>query len=169
MLSLTERNERILAALSPKFVDSFWARVHKTDKCWVWTAYRKPLGYGYLHLPRNRGTGMSVLASRVSWLLANGPIPEVTPHVLHSCDNPPCVRPDHLFLGTDSLNHRDMLNKGRESRGEMRNIKLTELDALEIRRLYATRTFLQRELATRFGVSRAMVAHVVHRREWTHI
>ena len=101
--------------------------------------------------------------------MTHGPIPEKTPHLCHRCDNPPCVRPDHLFLGDDALNHWDMLNKGRESRGEMRNIKLTELDVLEIRRAYAAREAFQRELAKRFGVSRAMIAHVVHRREWTHI
>lgn len=169
MKATTERDARILSALSPEFVARFWARVDKTGECWTWTKYRTPMGYGHLHLPRNRGPGYSVLAHRVSWLMSKGQIPEATPHVLHRCDNPPCVRPGHLFLGDDALNHRDMLNKGRESRGEMRNIKLTEADVLEIRRLYPEGGHTHRSLAAMFNTCHATIASVLHRRLWTHL
>ena len=92
--------------------DRFWAKVEKTDGCWLWTgAISGGTGYGGFawELKPHLQTG----AHRASWLLHNGEIPEGL-WVLHHCDNRRCVRPDHLFLGTAKDNHTDMLVKGRE-------------------------------------------------------
>lgn len=96
--------------------DRFWPRVHKGDGCWVWAGpvYR-PGGYGRLRL-----AGRSAKAHRIAWTLANGPIPPGG-HILHHCDNPPCVKtepderfPDgHLYLGHDRENARDRESRGR--------------------------------------------------------
>lgn len=93
--------------------DRFWLRVGKTedDSCWLWLGSRKERNGGYGQLSFY---GRFAYAHRVSWHLSNGPIPEGA-QVLHKCDNPPCVRPDHLFLGTQADNVRDMFRKGRES------------------------------------------------------
>jgi hypothetical protein len=88
----------------------FWDRVDRSGDCWRWTGARNANGYGIL--TRRRLNLRSVLAHRYSWMLANGPIPAGL-HVLHRCDNPPCVRPGHLFLGTDADNNADMRRKGR--------------------------------------------------------
>ncbi|MGW2169160.1 HNH endonuclease signature motif containing protein [Streptomyces sp. NPDC001705] len=90
----------------------FWPKVQWTrDGCWEWGASRHRNGYGQFHLPGKR----HALAHRASWLLLFGPIPDGL-HVLHRCDNRPCVRPDHLFLGTRVDNMQDMAAKGRRGR-----------------------------------------------------
>ena len=93
----------------------FWAKVDKfgpvlvrrLGRCWVWTAYRRN-GYGRM----GDGNRKLVTVTRVSWELAYGKIPEEK-YILHKCDNPACVRPTHLFLGTYQDNVRDMFSKGR--------------------------------------------------------
>jgi DNA-binding CsgD family transcriptional regulator len=90
--------------------ERFWRKVRKGEECWEWTGFRvPPLGYG-----RFRLNDEQTWAHRVSWELTFGPIPEGL-QVCHRCDNPPCVRPDHLFLGTPLDNVRDMIGKGRAS------------------------------------------------------
>ena len=92
-------------------LERFWAKVQKSDDgCWIWTASFGKAGYGAINSGR-RPTRM-LSASRVMWEIAYGPIPEGL-SVLHRCDVPRCVRPDHLFLGTQRDNIRDAMAKGR--------------------------------------------------------
>lgn len=94
--------------------ERFWEKAEKTDEmdgCWLWRAcLHVEKGYGLFQ--RGRHEGGCVRAHRQAWLLTVGPIPPGM-HVLHRCDNPPCVRPGHLFLGTQADNMHDMLTKGR--------------------------------------------------------
>jgi len=87
--------------------ERFWAKVDRSGDCWVWIGTRWPTGYGQM-----RGDGRQLMAHRVAWQIVKGPIPEGL-FVCHKCDNPPCVRPDHLFLGTAADNTRDRDVKGR--------------------------------------------------------
>lgn len=100
------------ASLEPAAIEKrFWAKVNKTDGCWLWTGSTRWFGHGALHV-----NGRRTLTHRYSWTLANGPIPDGQ-SVLHRCDTPACVRPDHLFLGTQTDNVADMVQKNRQARG----------------------------------------------------
>ena len=146
----------------------FWPRVLKTDGCWIWQGYKDPNGYGQI----GRRAKL-ILVHRLSWELTYGSIPNGL-WVLHSCDNPSCVRPDHLFLGTNADNVRDMVAKGRaRNAGTMRlccgdknvNAKLTGEIVREVRQLCAsgvTRT----ELARRYGVNITTISRAVSGRTW---
>ena len=90
----------------------FWAKVDASGDCWEWTGQRHRTGHGVFTVPG--GTPRQQQAHRVSWEMHNGPIPEGM-NVCHKCDNPPCIRPEHLFLGSQLDNLRDMIAKGRAS------------------------------------------------------
>jgi hypothetical protein len=83
--------------------------------------------------------------------------------VCHHCDNPPCVRPDHLFLGTDADNSRDQTLKDRSAQ------KLTRTAAIQIRERYAAGLDNQVQLAAEYGVSQVTIGHIVRRKTWTHV
>lgn len=96
-------------------MERFWSKVGKTGtveypNCWIWMAYRNKKGYG-----RFRVQNKMWLAHRVSWSLSNGEIPKGK-QILHKCDNPPCVNPDHLKLGTSVDNMRDRDQRRRHGR-----------------------------------------------------
>lgn len=95
-------------------LERFWTLVRKTRGCWYWIGYTLPKGYGLFRVnsPRRK-----VLAHRYSYTVNNGPIPRGK-LVLHECDNPTCIRPDHLFTGTHQDNVDDMIKKGRHQHGD---------------------------------------------------
>ena len=88
--------------------ERFWAKVNKTDGCWEWTAHKLFNGYGRFSINKKPD-----YSHRVSWLIAHGEYP-TGKHVLHTCDNPGCVRPDHLVLGTMGDNMADRDSKHRQ-------------------------------------------------------
>ena len=138
----------------------FWKYVRKTHACWLWTAGRNACGYGLL----GRGRGKSSLAHRISWEINIGEIPKGL-CVLHRCDIPHCVRPDHLWIGTQGDNIWDMVVKGRRSYDNMIGIanprgKLTDTQVRRIRHKYLKcggRSDLVPKIAKEFGVTRQCV------------
>lgn len=119
------------------------------DGCWEWQGSRDIRGYGVM-----RGRK----AHRVSWGLHRGAIGDK--HVLHHCDNPPCVNPDHLYLGDDADNTRDKVERGRMNNRLVYDDETVE----EIRRLYSSGEWTQKSLAAKFGVSQAHVSRLVNGR-----
>lgn len=87
--------------------ERFWKHVNKTESCWLWTASTGKKGYGKINV-----NGVTKSAHRVSYEMSHGAIPRGL-GVLHKCDTPLCVRPDHLFIGTNQDNVNDMMSKGR--------------------------------------------------------
>lgn len=143
----------------------FWSHVNKTETCWLWDKPKPGPTGGY---GKMRWRGRSRPSHVISWEIANGPVP-VGLFVCHRCDVRACVRPDHLFLGTQQDNIRDCSQKGRISRGEHRpHHKITESDVLSIRAQKAAGKSSYR-LAAEFGISRPMVMQIVHRRRWAHV
>lgn len=153
--------------------DRFWEKVQKGDGCWEWQAAFGANGYGKL-----KCCGRTMAAHRMSWVLANGEIPDGL-CVLHKCDNRSCVRPEHLFLGTKKQNTADMWAKGRGSRGgagestvrgERHGMaKLTAEQVLEIRKLAADGISLT-ELCKRFGLkSSGSMSAIVSGKKWAHL
>lgn len=150
----------------------FWAKVRKSDGCWEWQGYRMPRGYGTFGMKVD-GKHRMFLAHRVSWELHHGPIPAGM-FVCHACDNPPCVRPDHLFLGKPVENSADMKTKGR-SKGRPRHgeastsAKLNGEQVAEIRQRYANGGISHEQLAMEYNVTKATVGRIVRRQTWHHM
>lgn len=136
--------------------------------CIPWAGAKSKKGYGVL-----RVNGKPQYAHRVSWTIFRGPIPNEM-HVLHHCDNPPCIRPSHLFLGDDLANQRDSIAKGRHTapplvRGADHKLaKLTNDHVREIRALHQAGTS-QTDLARKFEVSLSSVHRIVHNQSWRHV
>lgn len=134
------------------------------DECWEWLRSRHVAGYGQLKITSERRQAYS---HRIAFEVAYGPIPPGK-QVCHTCDNPPCVNPHHLFVGTSGDNHQDMKRKNRHLFGE-RNVRavLTEQKAREIVAL--SPLLSQRELAKRYGVSQGTISKIALGRRWAHL
>jgi hypothetical protein len=143
-------------------------RVGTTSGCWLWVGSIGTEGYGQFHI-RGRLNGWLDRAHRVSYRARVGPIKGMC--VLHRCDNPPCINPDHLFLGSRTDNNADKIAKGREARlAGVRNgrAKLSEHQASEALRRQSEGESLTR-IGEDFGVTRGAIAHIVTGKNWKHI
>lgn len=139
---------------------AFLASMHGTAGCWVWPRAKNPKGYGVAAVEGQRD-----YAHRAAYRIRKGPIPPGRV-VMHICDNPGCVNPDHLSLGSHADNTRDCCLKKRHAFGARSgNAKLTE-DAVRSIRADTRR---QREIAAEFRVSRSTVCMIQKRRIWSHI
>jgi hypothetical protein len=139
----------------------FWARVEKADGCWMWKGPCRGNGHGTLQV-RNR----TAMAHRVAWQLTRGPIPEGL-CVCHHCDNPPCVNPGHLFLGTHRDNMQDMIvrNRRRHAAGE-RNGR-AKLTPAEVEAIRADSTSGDTVLGRKFGVCATTIHGIRTGRLWS--
>lgn len=141
----------------------FWLHVKKTEACWLWTGAPADDGYGQFKVERK-----TVRAHRFSYTLHYGVEPGDL-CVCHACDTPLCVRPAHLFLGTQQDNENDKLAKKRQALGEKNGNAV--LDALAVQRLRELRAAgsSYRVLATEFGLDHTTVAQIVRRKTWRHV
>lgn len=153
--------------------ERFWQKVDRNGPtvreelgpCWVWTAHRDTTGYGIFGISAR----LHAMAHRFAWAEEHGQIPDGL-KVLHRCDNPPCVRPDHLFLGTQADNIVDRDRKGRTAWGERQSkAKLTVEAVMEIRRRLADGSSSQAELARMFGVTRPSISQIATGKHWKQI
>lgn len=149
----------------PNTPASFWARVDQPDSgCWAWTGVvDRGTGYGHVQY-----RGRNVLAHRLAYELACGPIPAGL-QVCHACDNRRCCRPDHLWLGTHADNLRDAVAKGRMHRGERHgHARLTAEDIVDIRRGLAA-GIPGAVLARLHGVHPNTIYNIGKGRSWSHV
>ena len=139
---------------------------NKDNGCWEWTASADSKGYGSIKIPKTR---KQIRAHRLSYLLHRGKIPEGM-LVCHTCDNPKCVKPSHLFLGTHADNSQDMVAKGRDLRGSKQFMaKLTAGEVREIHYLYAKGDVSYAKLGKKFKVSTGTIQKIVMGLRWKHI
>ena len=148
--------------------DRFWNHVDKSGDCWIWTAHTKT-GKGYGRIGAGGRDGKYLLAHRVSYQLHKGEIPE-NMVVMHKCDNPRCVNPEHLSIGTPAMNIKEAYDKGRKitpfKAGEAHHIAvLTEENVREIR----SSPLKSSELARRIGCSPNAISAVRLGKTWKHI
>lgn len=140
--------------------DRFWEKVDKSGNCWLWTAHRDKDGYGTFWLDnKNRR------ATAISYELAGGLV-EAGKLICHTCDNPPCVRPSHLFVGTHLDNHKDRNRKHRQAVGEKHGrAKLAEVDVRNILARLERRESVS-ALAHEFQVSPGSIYFIASGRNW---
>jgi hypothetical protein len=130
--------------------------------CWLWVGAWGGDGYGYFRIGRRLAH-----SQRMSYELFRGPLNGLW--ALHKCDNPPCVNPDHLFLGTQDDNMDDSARKGRQQRGSRHwQAKLTEDDVRAIRALRAEGT-KPRTLSEMFSIDTSQISRICSRHIWRHI
>ena len=151
----------------------FWSKVDigTPNNCWEWQACADSTGYGRFLLE-----GINVLAHRVAWELAFGPIPKGEGFhgtcVCHKCDNRKCCNPNHLFLGAQKDNVHDCIAKGRKAiaRGENhRGAKLSESQIVQIRKDYIPHKKSCAKLALEYNVAESNMSAIVRRITWVHI
>ena len=160
----------------------FWSHIDMTGNCWIWLAGKDGEGYGVVSVNNKQ-----VKAHRFAYQSAFGPLTADKPFVLHSCDNPSCVNPAHLFAGTNKDNMDDMNRKGRHARqfgdqnparmhpermprGEGHgNTKLSDVQVRAIRSSYALGAITLRELGRQYNVSFQCIGLIIVRKRWNHI
>jgi hypothetical protein len=132
--------------------------------CWNWMSSKKPSGYGTFSIGYR-----TFHAHRMSFELYKGPIPSMF-CVCHKCDNPSCVNPEHLFLGTHRQNSQDMVDKKRQARGERSGtVKLTEEQVIEIKSTYKRRHGQLTELARKYNVTTQAIWKIVRHKNWLYL
>ncbi len=140
--------------------------------CILWTGGTSPLGYGviYASMREYRADGKRRLAAhRIAWERVHGPIPAGM-HVLHRCDNPPCINTDHLWLGTHQENMLDRDKKNRCTHGDQISwAKLTSAQVKEIKERYSKGDILQKHLAAEYGVTNKRINSILRGRTWKRV
>ena len=147
--------------------ETFWDKVdwEAETECWLWTGAKLPHGYGTVCLNRQR-----LYAHRYAWAFVNGPIPKGL-NILHKCDVPACINPDHLYAGTQRENLIDCIRRGRANRvrgSAHGQSKLTEDQVLELRK-ERTKGLSYAKLGKHFGISETQARSIVLGTWWKHL
>lgn len=152
----------------PPLSERFWRHVDKSSSetgCWLWTGCKDKCGYGKVGIGRRNSR-----CHRVSWELHYGKIPDGL-QVLHRCDVPACVNPEHLFLGTPADNSSDKIAKGRDrTKGSMNGTaKLSENLAVKIFNAVMSKEMTQAQAAKKYSLSDSCIWNLVNGRTWKHL
>jgi len=142
----------------------FMSYVKKTKKCWLWTGTKNRRGYGKFCFREKK----TAIASRVSYILFKGDIPD-NYLICHTCDNPSCVNPEHLWAGTTRDNAVDRISKKRFVGDEHPLSRLDAEKVIQMRKLANSGKYKQKVLAKMFGITAGHVNNIIHNRSWKHI
>lgn len=163
--TLLDNKMKSIPELSSGLMGLFIDKAVVNNGCWEWSGWKNDFGYGKLRIKNS-----AYLAHRVFYSYFVGEITDARPCVLHKCDNPACVNPNHLFPGTHAENMADMKNKGRARSGAYKgqqhpNKKLTDEQAREI--ILDSRS--QRVIAKEYGVCQQNISNIKNRKSWGHL
>jgi len=166
------RSCSLTCARTKPLTERFWSKVAVGDpgSCWEWQGSRDACGYGIIGASRH---GPARRAHRISWELQDGkPLP-ASQLVLHACDNPPCVNPAHLYVGSAANNARDRSGRGRgrENRDRGEGSPVAKLTEVRVRAVAAAVRGgqTQQDVAASFGISQAQVSRIVRGVAWRHL
>jgi hypothetical protein len=169
-MGMGKKKRKAIVARKEPVIDRFWKKVAiaKENECWVWIGRIGSYNYGVFDLDNK-----AIRAHRFSYIIHFGEIPSSPPDlcVCHTCDNPSCVNPAHLWLGTRSQNMQDKIKKGRGNylKGiEASNAILTEVQVKEIKQKLKNEVKIA-ELSKIYGVSRIAIWHIKKGHNWKHI
>lgn len=140
----------------------------RKEGCWGWSGYKDKDGYALINTGSNGKGYHERRAHRISWELINGKIPDGK-MILHSCDNPICTNPDHLFSGNNQTNSDDKLEKERGNRGSKHGLsKLTEDQVFEIRKMYL-QGYKPCVIREKFSISPMTLSQIMRNKIWKHV
>lgn len=154
-------------------VHRFFSKVKISDNCWLWLAGKNKDGYGQFEIDY-----VTWIAHRVSWIIHFGAIPQNKPCVLHNCpsgDTPACVRPEHLWVGTNVENVADMDKKGRRAdmRGECHSQSILNEDGVRVIRARhkaaSNKSAVRKALSLEFGLTEGSIENIFYNRRWKHV
>lgn len=146
----------------------FITKFNKSNNCWIWTAFKDKDGYGVFRL----NSQQHIQAHRFMYHINNFNKNIVNLLICHSCDNPSCVNPKHLFAGTHKDNVKDMFNKRRENKAIGKNLphtKLTLQQVIEIRTKYIPRIYTMETLAKEYNVSKGSIQNIIEKVSYKYI
>lgn len=154
-----------MLVLNDEWRERFWSHVEVAgpDDCWPWRGPEDGKGYGRLQI-----AGVRILAHRLSYLIAHRDLPGDL-LVCHRCDNPPCVNPAHLFLGTNADNMADRDRKGRQARGERNGYARLTDDVVRAVREAAAAGVSRDQIMERFCISRPTLCRIILHQGWRHV
>lgn len=155
-----QSRKRRCAATRAPIEQIFHAKYKRDEGCWNWTGSKDKDGYGVFFYKKK-----GYRANKLALQFAGNPVPDGY-YACHKCDNPSCVNPSHLYVGTPQQNSDDCRSRGRNQKGEkVHSAKLTEADVQLIRASFLT----DEEAGRRFGVSRSNISMIRTRRTWKHV
>lgn len=145
-----------------------WRFVNKTDTCWIWTGFKNGWGYGLLRFrigPRDKNKRKHLFVHRFMLMLFSNASFTHGYEVLHSCDNPSCVNPDHLSIGSHIDNMNDMKKKGRSAKS-IGNHKINFFVAEQIRHDHSKNKLSYSKLTMKYGLSKSTISYIINGNIW---